>query len=91
MSNRGVYAVKAVKAPAVICELPVEINDVGDRSAPVRRQNQFSVLDNGSPGLVVEILAAGYPVDNGKKWKYFAKVAAAAYVAAAAIGWLLLH
>ena len=42
---------------------------------------------NGQSGKVV----GEYPVDNGKKWKYFTKVAAAAYVVAAAIGWLLLH
>ena len=42
---------------------------------------------NGQTGKVV----GEYPVDNGKKWKYFAKIAATAYVAAVAIGWLLLH
>ena len=42
---------------------------------------------NGQTGKVV----GEYPVDNGKKWKYFAKIAGIAYVAAAVIGWLLLH
>ena len=42
---------------------------------------------NGQTGKVV----GEYPVDNGKKWKYFAKVAGIAYVAAAVVGWLLLH
>lgn len=42
---------------------------------------------NGQTGKVV----GEYPVDNGKKWRYFAKVAGAAYVLAAAVAWLLLH
>ena len=42
---------------------------------------------NGQTGKVV----GEYPVDNSKKWKYFWKIAGIAYVAAAAIGWMLLH
>lgn len=42
---------------------------------------------NGQTGKVV----GQYPVDKSKKWKYFAKVAGIAYVAAAAVAWLLLH
>ena len=42
---------------------------------------------NGQTGKVV----GEYPVDNSKKWKYFWKIAAITYVAAAAIGWMLLH
>ena len=46
---------------------------------------QFAI--NGQTGKVV----GEYPVDKGKKWKYFWKIAGIAYVAAAAIGWMLLH
>lgn len=46
---------------------------------------QFAV--NGQTGKVV----GEYPVDKGKKWKFFAKVAGVAYAAAAVIGWMLLH
>ena len=42
---------------------------------------------NGQTGKVV----GEYPVDNSKKWKYFWKIAGITYVAAAAIGWMLLH
>ena len=46
---------------------------------------QFAI--NGQTGKVV----GEYPVDQNKKWKYFAKVAGVCYVAAVAIGWMLLH
>lgn len=46
---------------------------------------QFAI--NGQTGKVV----GEYPIDNGKKWAYFAKIAGAAYVAAAAVAWFLLH
>ena len=42
---------------------------------------------NGQTGKVV----GTYPVDNGKKWKYFGKIAGIAYVIAAAIAYMLLH
>lgn len=42
---------------------------------------------NGQTGKVV----GEYPVDKSKKRKYFAKIAATAYVAAAVIAYLLLH
>ncbi len=47
----------------------------------------YKFMVNGQTGKVV----GEYPVDNGKKWKYFGKIAGVAYVMAAAIGWLLLH
>ena len=43
--------------------------------------------DDVKSGKVVGV----YPVDNSKKWKYFAKIAGISYVIAAAIGWMLLH
>lgn len=46
---------------------------------------QFAI--NGQTGKVV----GEYPIDQGKRWKYFAKIAGAAYVAAAVIAYLLLH
>ena len=46
---------------------------------------QFAI--NGQTGKVV----GEYPVDKGKKWKYFAKIAGIAYAAAAAIAYLMLH
>lgn len=46
---------------------------------------QFAI--NGQTGKVV----GEYPVDKGKKWKYFAKVAGAAYIAAAVAAYFLLH
>ena len=46
---------------------------------------QFAI--NGQTGKVV----GEYPVDNGKKSKYFRKIAAIAYAAAAVIAFLLLH
>ncbi|MBE7024421.1 MAG: hypothetical protein E7412_08185 [Ruminococcaceae bacterium] len=49
--------------------------------------NMYQFAINGQTGKVV----GKYPIDEGKKWKYFAKVAGFAYVAAAIIGWLLLH
>ncbi|MGN0177885.1 MAG: hypothetical protein ACI4DY_00370 [Monoglobaceae bacterium] len=42
---------------------------------------------NGQTGKVV----GEYPIDKGKKWKYFAKIVGIAYVAAAAAAWLLLR
>lgn len=42
---------------------------------------------NGQTGKVV----GEYPVDKGKKHKYFAKIAGIAYVAAAAVAYFLLH
>ena len=47
----------------------------------------YKFMINGQTGKVV----GEYPVDNGKKWKYFGKIAGIAYIAAAAIGWMLLH
>jgi len=47
----------------------------------------YKFMVNGQTGKVV----GEYPVDKGKKWKYFAKMAGILYVAAAAIGWLMLH
>ncbi len=47
----------------------------------------YKFMVNGQTGKVV----GQYPVDKGKKWKYFAKIAGISYVAAAVIGWLLLH
>ena len=47
----------------------------------------YKFMVNGQTGKVVGV----YPVDNGKKWKYFAKVACIAYAVAAAIGYMLLH
>ena len=41
---------------------------------------------NGQTGKVV----GEYPVDNGKKWRYFAKAAGIAYIFAAAAVWFLL-
>ena len=46
---------------------------------------QFAI--NGQTGKVV----GEYPVDKGKKWRYFWKVAGVAYVVAAIIAWLLLR
>ena len=46
---------------------------------------QFAI--NGQTGKVV----GEYPVDKSKKWKYFAKIAGIAYVAAAAIAYFMLH
>lgn len=46
---------------------------------------QFAI--NGQTGKVV----GEYPVDIGKKRKYFAKIAGIAYVAAAAVAYFLLH
>ena len=51
----------------------------------MNKMYQFAI--NGQTGKVV----GEYPIDNGKKWGYFAKVAGIAYVAAAAVVWFLLH
>ena len=45
---------------------------------------QFAI--NGQTGKVV----GEYPIDNKKKWRYFAKVSAIGYVIAGLIAWLLL-
>lgn len=42
---------------------------------------------NGQTGKVV----GEYPVDNGKKWRYFARIAGFAYIATAAISYFLLR
>ncbi len=42
---------------------------------------------NGQTGKVV----GEYPVDKGKKWRYFAKIAGLGYIAAAIITYFLLH
>ena len=42
---------------------------------------------NGQTGKVV----GEFPVDSGKKWKYFAKIAGIGYAVAAVIAFLLLH
>mgnify|MGYP004605040761 CR=1 FL=1 len=47
----------------------------------------YAFAINGQTGKVV----GEYPVDQKKKWGYFAKIAGIAYVAAAAVAWLLLH
>lgn len=47
----------------------------------------YSFAINGQTGKVV----GEYPIDNGKKWSYFAKTAAIIYGVAAAIAWFLLH
>lgn len=46
----------------------------------------YKFMINGQTGKVV----GEYPVDNGKKWKYIAKIASIAYAAAALAGFLLL-
>lgn len=46
---------------------------------------QFAI--NGQTGKVV----GEYPIDNGKKWRYFAKVAGIAYAAATVVAYILLH
>ena len=47
----------------------------------------YNFAVNGQTGKVV----GEYPVDNGKKWRYFAKVAAISYIAAAVIAYFLLR
>ena len=47
----------------------------------------YKFMVNGQTGKVV----GEYPVDKGKKWKYFGKIALISYVLAAIIGWVLLH
>ena len=49
--------------------------------------NTYKFAVNGQTGKVV----GEYPVDNGKKWKYFAKIAGLAYIAAAVTAFFLLH
>ena len=51
------------------------------------RDAMYAFAVNGQTGKVV----GQYPVDNAKKWKYFAKIAGIAYAAAAVIAYLLLH
>lgn len=51
----------------------------------MNKMYQFAI--NGQTGKVV----GEYPVDKGKQWRYFWKVAGVAYVAAAIIAWLLLR
>ena len=51
------------------------------------KDKMYKFAINGQTGKVV----GEYPVDKNKKWKYFWKVAGAFYVAAIAIGWMLLH
>lgn len=51
------------------------------------KEKMYKFAVNGQTGKVV----GEYPVDNGKKWKYFWKIAGVGYVVAAAIGWMLLH
>lgn len=49
--------------------------------------NTYKFAVNGQTGKVV----GEYPVDKGKKWRYFAKVAGLSYIAAAAIAYFLLR
>lgn len=51
------------------------------------RGKNYKFAVNGQTGKVV----GEYPVDKGKKWRYFGKVAAIAYAAAAVVAWLLLN
>ena len=46
---------------------------------------QFAI--NGQTGKVV----GEYPVDDGKKWKYFGKIAGVLYIVAAVIAYFMLH
>ena len=49
--------------------------------------NPYRFAINGQTGKVV----GEYPIDNRKKWRYFAKIAGFAYIAAAVIAYFLLH
>jgi len=51
------------------------------------RDKVYKFAINGQTGKVV----GEYPIDNNKKWKYFAKVAGIAYVAAFAVAYFILH
>ncbi|MBO5370523.1 MAG: hypothetical protein J6B23_07620 [Clostridia bacterium] len=54
----------------------------------IKYNNQiYKFMINGQTGKVV----GEYPTDNSKKWKYFAKISGLSYIAAAVVGWLLLH
>ena len=49
--------------------------------------NLYRFAINGQTGKVV----GEYPIDKGKKWRYFGKIAGLAYIAAAAIAYFLLR
>ena len=49
--------------------------------------NTYRFAVNGQTGKVV----GEYPIDNGKKWRYFAKIAGLAYIAAAVMAYFLLR
>ena len=49
--------------------------------------NIYKFAVNGQTGKVV----GEYPIDNGKKWRYFAKIAGFSYIAAIAIAYFLLR
>lgn len=49
--------------------------------------NTYKFAVNGQTGKVV----GEYPIDNRKKWRYFAKIAGFAYIAAIAIAYFLLR
>ena len=49
--------------------------------------NLYRFAVNGQTGKVV----GEYPIDKGKKWRYFAKIAGFAYIASAVIAYFLLH
>ena len=49
--------------------------------------NTYKFAVNGQTGKVV----GEYPIDKGKKWRYFAKIAGFAYIASAVIAYFLLH
>ena len=49
--------------------------------------SMYKFAINGQTGKVVGI----YPIDKGKKWKCFMKVAGITYAVAAVVGWFLLH
>lgn len=51
------------------------------------RKNNFKFAINGQTGKVV----GEYPVDKGKKWRYFGKIAGIAYAVAAVTAWFLLR
>ena len=49
--------------------------------------NTYKFAVNGQTGKVV----GEYPIDNRKKWRYFAKIAGFSYIAAIAIAYFLLR
>ena len=49
--------------------------------------NLYRFAINGQTGKVV----GEYPIDKGKKWRYFGKIAGLAYAAAAVAAYFLLR